>query len=292
MPGLSKQSNPAMERFFSSRDTSWADKAGGVVPFYPSRRYIEKNLAPELDISRQQLEALAEANILARRQGLMPAKIADKMLPTLLTESASGISSWGYPDSPRYRTILEKAGLPPTIDEVNAMKSTSDYDRELRKAKLMHAVMAAKVADYGEDLAVERWNGKGTGMGGMANAANHAKKVAELEQMLRHPKNQPMMDAWNEYSDRYSKGPVQAAKSLGEYIPNIGDPELLWQIKDKLGVDGSFADAAGTALGNTIGSIQRSVRNWTAPSAFVDRQVVEESLWKKARDAVEQAFSK
>ncbi len=287
MPGLTNQPrSPAMERFFSSRDTSWADKAGGVVPFYPKKIYIEKNLAPELDISRQQLEALAEANLVAKKSGLMPQKILDKMLPTLLTESATGISAWGYPDTPKYRNILIKAGLPPTLDEINRIRADqTNYDRDLRKSKLMHAVMAAKVADYGEDLAIERWNGKGKGMGGMADASNHARKVAELEQMLQHPKNKEMMDVWNDYRTKHSgNAPAPTFRPLDEDFSD--DPFWLANLKDAVGINGNIADTAG----GLVRSAQQGIRNWTAPAMMPSSS--DEDIWTKIRGVVDRAFSK
>jgi hypothetical protein len=68
----------------------------------------------------------------------------------------------------------------------------------------MHAMMAAKVMNYGEDLAMERWNGQGQGYGrvGYADAKNHARKVAELELLLTNPKNAQMMKYWNDALER------------------------------------------------------------------------------------------
>ena len=76
----------SLYRFFRSRDTSWADPFGGVVPFYPSQRHIEKNLAPEQNMSNMGLEVLAQANQIARKNKLMSPQLADKMLPTALVE--------------------------------------------------------------------------------------------------------------------------------------------------------------------------------------------------------------
>lgn len=255
----------ARNAFLESRNTSWADKYGGVVPYYPSQRYIDRNLAPELNLSMQQLEALAQANQEARRSGLMSAKLADRMLPTLMVEGATGISSWGYPDTPKYREILTKAGLPPTLAEINAMphEGQTDYDRDLRAAKLMHAVMAAKAAQYGDEKAIERWNGAGRVAGGgavYADAANHARKVLEMEQMLAHPKNKAMRDAWSDMTARYAKGNPPEARPLDEPLANENDPYWLWTIKNALGYEGAFTDAPKNALIKA----QNAIRNWTA----------------------------
>jgi hypothetical protein len=250
--------------FLESRDTSWADKYGGVVPYYPNQTYIDKNYAPELNISQQQLEALAEANQQAKRSGLMSSKLADRMLPTLLTEATTGISGWGYPDTPRYRAILEKAGLPPTIKEITKLPIETDYDRHLIQSKLMHAVMAAKAAQYGEDKAIERWNGQGKVMDGnavYADAANHARKVGEIERLLQHPKNQAMRNTWADMSAKYAGNtPPATARSLPDRIPNEDDPYFLYKIKQALGYEGAFSDIPKNALVKG----QNALRNWTA----------------------------
>ena len=124
----------------------------------------------------------------------------------------------------------------------------------------MHAMMAAKAAQYGENLAIERWNGKGKGMGGMADASNHARKVSEMEQMLAHPKNKAMRDAWAEMSARYAKNAPPEARPLDDSIPNGNDPLLLATIKNALGYEGAFADAPKNALIKA----QNAIRNWTA----------------------------
>lgn len=263
MPAPKNALAPApRNQFLSSRDTSWADAYGGVVPYYPNQTYIDKNFAPELSLSRQQLEALAQANQEARRSGLMSAKLADRMLPTLMVEGATGISSWGYPDTPKYREILTKAGLPPTVEEINSMTSATNYDRDLRASRLMHAVMAAKAAQYGEEKAIERWNGAGRVTGGgavYADAANHARKVLEMERMLANPKNKPFLDVWTELTARHAKGPITEARALDEIV-NENDPYVLWKIKNALGYEGDFSDAPKNALIKA----QNAIRNWTA----------------------------
>lgn len=236
---------------------------GGAVPYYPNQTYFNKNFAPE-KLSLQQIEALAEANQQAKRSGLMSSKLADRMLPTLLTEGATGISNWGYPDTPKYRAILEKAGLPPTIKEINEIPVGNAYDMALVKSKLMHAVMAAKAAQYGEDKAIERWNGSGKVMSlgqVYADASNHARKVAEMEHVLQHPKNKTMRDTWAEMSTRYAGDtPPPAARSLPDRIPNEDDPYFLYKIKQALGYEGAFSDIPKNALVKG----QNALRNWTA----------------------------
>ena len=250
--------------FLNSQNTKWADPYGGVVPYYPQTRHIEKNLAPEKDLSRMQLEALAQANQIARHNGLMSHSLADKMLPTTLIESATGINSWGYPDTPKYRNILIKAGLPPTLEEINNMDSSHAYDRELRKTKLMHAVMAAKAAQYGEDQALERWNGKGKGMGGMADSVNHLRKVHEADALLKHPKNKELMDVWSHYSNIHN--PKTGVKEELRSLPK----QDTWSDKNVPSILNAPANAIEGGIktltsANPLQKLQEAVRNWTAP---------------------------
>jgi hypothetical protein len=90
----------ATERFLKSRDTSWADKFGGVTPYYPQQRYIDQNLAPDLGITNMQLEALAQANQIARKNKLMSPKLLDAIgrrgvwNPRLGLPGHAGVSSY------------------------------------------------------------------------------------------------------------------------------------------------------------------------------------------------------
>lgn len=249
------------EEFLDSRNTLWAQKYGGVTPFYPQQRYIQENLAPELSMPNMHLEALAAANQEALRNRLMSPKLASKMLPTILTEGAFGINSWGYADIPKYRAILKKAGLPPTIKEIENLRRTftNDFDEQLLQAKLAHALMAAKASIYGEDKAVERWNGQGVASGGHANAANHARKVGEMEQLLAHPKNKPMADYWNTMQARYAKGPPQ---QMTEAPPNYtwADDNL----PAILSIPANALAGYATETKNALHSAQDAFRNWTA----------------------------
>lgn len=252
-------------RFLVRQDNSWADKYGGTIPYYPQRRYIAQNLAPEQDITRSQLEAFAQANEIARSSGLLSPKLADRMLPTLLTESATGINNWGYPDKEPYRSILTKAGLPPTLEEINAAfpSKGTDYDRELHKSKLMHALMAAKAHQYGDDLAIERWNGRGSGVGrgGRADAPNHARKVFELEELLQHPKNKEMMDTWADFRAKHSQGQDVTSMKAAPEAPET------WEERNLPTMLSRPITAAREALsGLSMKNAQNAVRDWTAPS--------------------------
>lgn len=250
----------AKELFLQRQQTDWAKPYGGVVPYYPQQRYITENLAPDLGITRAQLEALAEANQTAIKSGLMSPALAAKMLPTLLTENASGINAWGYADTPKYRDILTKAGLPPTLKEINKMDLSDDYAVNIRNAKLMHAMMAAKAQIYGEDKAIERWNGRGTARAGYADAANHARKVAELEVLLQHPKNAEMMAEWAKLSERYAGEPPAIIKPTPK-----NEMPLTWADKNLPGILSLPINALREAMpSNVVRDTQRAIRNWTA----------------------------
>lgn len=276
------------ERFLKSRETEWANDYGGVVPHYPSIRHIEQNLAPELGITRMQIDAMAQANAIARKNNLMSPALADKMLPTLLVEGASGTNGWGYPDTKPYRDILTRAGLPPTVEEINKLikanisdTSSREYppnekrkrydraetfDNDLIRAQMMHAMMAAKALNYGEDKAIERWNGQGTARGGWANAANHARKVEETAALLKHPKNKELMDTWNSAYQQHSDFGNQAFKAQLEdwskWEDNLNVPGIIgYPISAAVkAVRGVLPDE------NPLKALQNKVRNWTAPT--------------------------
>lgn len=250
------------EQFLASRDTSWAEKYGGTIPFYPQQRYFDKNLAPEVGMDAASIEALAAANQIARKSGLMSNWLADKMLPTLLVEGASGTRGWGYPDSPKYQKILEKAGLPNNYeDALKERKTLSPFDQQVWDAKMMHAMMAAKASQYGDEKAIERWNGQGTSIRG-ADSANHARKVFELLNLLSNPKNKPMMDAWEFYSNRWKEGaPTSMTESPETY--SWADENLPAILSPAVNALSGAIKTGGQAMKN----MQRDVRNWTAPAS-------------------------
>ena len=246
-------------RFYQSRETNWAEQYGGVVPYYPSQRHIEKNLAPEQNMAHMALDALANANQIARKNGLMSPQLADKMLPTMLVEGGIGINNWGYPDTPKYRDILTKAGLPPTRAELIDLPSKgTTYDRDVIGAKMMHALMAAKAAQYGDDLAIERWNGKGTNARLGADASNHYRKVLETEALLKHPKNKELAQTWSALSQRYAGEDPQEMRAPRAEIAEESDvPEFI----------GNAVKAVRSALPDKpIERLQQAVRNFTAPT--------------------------
>lgn len=262
---LERMSNKELSRweFLTHQNTEWAEPYGGVVPYYPQTRHIEKNLAPEKDLTHMQIEALAHANQIARRNGLMSEALANKMLPTLLVEGASGVNAWGYPDTPKYRDILKKAGLPPTLEEINKLPVSNDYDSHLKDTKLMHAVMAAKAAQYGDDKALERWNGKGTSVRG-ADSKNHLRKVHEADALLQHPKNKDLMNTWSDYSSKHN--PITGTNQELRALPEKDS----WSDTHMPYILNAPANAVESGIQSLVASkpiqkMQETVRNWTAP---------------------------
>jgi hypothetical protein len=259
------QATTPKEQFLASRDTKWAEKYGGVVPFYPQQRYIDKNLAPELGMPASNIEALAAANQAAKQNKLMSPYLAERMLPTLLVEGASGTRGWGYPDTPKWNQLLEKAGLPPSYEQaLEQRKNLSDFDRQVWDAKMMHAMMAAKSAEYGDQLAIERWNGKGKTDRG-ADSQNHARKVQELTTLLANPKNKEMADTWQMYLKRYESGAPQQMTEA--------PPAYTWADENLPGLVSPLVNTAVEAANSAkqaIHSAQDTVRNWTAPLQYKD----------------------
>lgn len=264
---------------------NWEEKAkefGGIVPFYPKIRYIEENLAPEKNLTAQQIQALAQANQEAKQNKLMSSKMLDKMLPTLMTESASGTRGWGYPDQPKYRDILEKSNLDPkdpnkTHSEL-VNEYGSEYGSELWKSRMMHAVMAAKVANYGEDMATTRWNGEGKHRlrWDMADADNHAKKVEEAQVMLAHPKNKPIIDSWNHYSNLYKPGNHTTSITeapMGSLQDEINS--MPWEAHLPSAIQEPISAVRETIP--SVHDIRNKIRNFTAPTAAPLSTIIEDN---------------
>jgi len=65
-------------------------------------------------------------------------------------------------------------------------------------AKVAAAMLAEKAAIYGQDKAVERWNGNGRTISKngqvFADSQNHARKVKLMAEMLKHPANAQTMN--------------------------------------------------------------------------------------------------
>lgn len=204
-----------------------ADKqAPDPVPFYPSDSYLQKKLAPEKTIGRNEMERLAQARFKAIDMGVLDKNLADYMLPIAMVEGRP--DSYGithdneFYASPHARRVFSQMGLavedvtntparnreeaksqsrgaddaPPLVMFKNKrgekMITLNESARDF-KPELMAAILAikAKGAQSPED-AVERWNGGG------AQARHYRGKVQQARKMLDHPSNEELRSNWAE----------------------------------------------------------------------------------------------
>lgn len=204
------------------------------LPYYPNQGYLDKNWRPET-FSAASLAALAKAQKIAVANKVLSEQLAAKMLPNALTEGWDmfGVlgGRYGYPATPSRDNVLRSLGLSvsddssPDADIVRYGKDgyqinpqIVDKDRQVEiNARLAAAILAEKARLYGEDNAIERWNGKGSaieryaGLTVPANAKNHAAKVAEVERMLAHPANATILEA---YQQMLADKPVMPPRGL------------------------------------------------------------------------------
>lgn len=209
----------------------------GLLDYYPSEKYVAKGWAPE-KVPLQSLAALAKAQTMAQKAGLLSPDLAGKLLANSLVEGRFddfGFNFHDYPPSPERDAMFKSMGMqfgspqlptPPeglaTDDELRAWDM--DYlakkgrqpfrvarvaqgaagsqesneppgyfplDRSPEAMARMAAIgLAERAKLYGQDKAIERWNGQGPG------ARNHVKKVDEMLKMLSHPKNARLLSTY------------------------------------------------------------------------------------------------
>lgn len=193
-----------------------------LINFFPNQKYIDSKWKPE-QYPMNSLTSLANAERLARATGVLSESLASQMFPNALTEGHShfGIVNgrYGYPASPERDKILKKMGLtigpmqgsvgtdmdivsdPKTGYWVN--RNITDPSRQVDiSARLSAAILAEKARLYGEDKAIERWNGKGRAVERydnraiQADAGKHARKVQTMAEMLSNPANAEIMAAY------------------------------------------------------------------------------------------------
>jgi hypothetical protein len=204
-------------------------KMAGTLSFYPSEKYLKKNWAPE-KIPVNTLKHLASAQRRAVEQGVISPNLANKMLPNTLVEgwdTGYGVvgGTYGYPASKERDAILQKMGLVVSDYPTNNVNTYPDVMRDQKAkagywvpsgllsadtdrfhkayASLVPVILAEKARLYGEDKAIERWNGKGRAIedngyddAQVANAMNHVKKVDEMMRMLNHPANAELLNMY------------------------------------------------------------------------------------------------
>jgi hypothetical protein len=94
-------------------------------------------------------------------------------------------------DIAHYPSGGTRDGTPASVGQYAIAKYDDDPFKDLdRRAKIAAVALAMKADLYGEDMAIERWNGIGSG------AKNHARKVEVMRQMLSHEKNKSLRDAY------------------------------------------------------------------------------------------------
>lgn len=203
---------------YNAADAMYAD----TVPFIPSQRYLDKNLAPE-KFPRESVKAAARAARQAVDSGVISPSMATMILPNILTENRPddfgvNVGRWEKGSSAPIGQIVKKLGLDKTtvVDkdivssavgqlmgiqtniplykkgDVVIQPKSGDNPAELEyNAKLMAAVLAEKSRQAGGDdkETIKRWNGQGKG------ADNHLSKVMEASGLLMSaPGNKEIME--------------------------------------------------------------------------------------------------
>ena len=108
-----------------------------LIHYFPSMKYIEKNWQPE-QIGQHSLKALAEAEKLARSQGVLSPGLADKFMPNALIEgwpNSFGVvdGTYGYPANKRRDEVIRKMGLTmANSDDPALIKKWSNVERDTK----------------------------------------------------------------------------------------------------------------------------------------------------------------
>lgn len=110
-----------------------AYKPDDPLPHYPQKRYVEKNLAPELNLTYQDVTDLAEARRAAEASGVLPRELGEHMLPMAMVEGRQG--NFGINDGNGFRATpavlarAKKLGLGITDMTDPAVVEKHRYDR-------------------------------------------------------------------------------------------------------------------------------------------------------------------
>jgi hypothetical protein len=180
------------------------------LSYYPNEEYLRRNWAPE-KAPVASLRALANAQRQAAQAKIFSPFLADKFLPNALVEGRLaerpgdhygpgtradfGFNSLLVPRNPDIDRQMAQMGVGDGIYYENRPEFPSGYQQKPTtstedRAKMAAITLGQKAKLYGDDLAIERWNGIGPG------AKAHVQKVNEMMRMLRHPKNQALFDAY------------------------------------------------------------------------------------------------
>lgn len=208
------------------------NKNPNYIPYYPSKKYIEKNWAPEY-VPIDALRSLAKAEKTAKITGVLSPALASSLLPLAMVEGRPDDYGWNammYPRSQQLDQTFKKMGLsvgdpqlsPPAESEDWGDLEWAQWEAKQKNrpnigyfqpqgqfsggyiplasednplsldvmAKTAAVALAHKARLYGDEMAIERWNGVGR------LAENHARKVALARAMLSDPANQRLMQAY------------------------------------------------------------------------------------------------
>lgn len=187
-----------------------------AIPYFPSQRYVDKKLAPEIKLGVDDWSSLAQAQKLAVDKGVLHPSLAAVIPAMAMVEGHPrnyGVKGdIGFYPSPATVDIFNKMGFKVNKDFTIATESNPDpLTREdiptvkmLRltssardePAKLMTTILAIKARGAeSDDAAIKLYNGKGKATELVdnvkvpANVDTYLKKVREAEAMLEHPAN-------------------------------------------------------------------------------------------------------
>lgn len=215
---------------YNAADAMYAD----TLDYYPSSRYIEKNLAPE-KFPKESVKAAARAARQAVDAGVLSPSLATLVLPNILVEGrpddfgVRGGNKWEGGVNAPIGKIVKKLGLEKETvvkedvvsdavaqlmgrtgsmpiykkGDVAIVPKQGETPQELEyNARLMTAVLGEKArqAKGNDNETIRRWNGQGPG------AINHLDKVIEASTLLKHPKNAEILDL---FQQEFMKEPVQ-----------------------------------------------------------------------------------
>lgn len=182
--------SPNMAALVAARYRAKED-AENPVPYFPSRRHIDRGLAPERTLGVEDLQAIAAAQRHAQEQGVLTPEVARYMLPMAMVEGRPGnygiVPNNRFYASPQNRQIFDKMGVPvKTFRDAHGDKFLQPQpEGHEGYARTMAAILAAKAArGKSPEDAVMRYNGRGS------QARHYLNKVQTALELLNHQANQ------------------------------------------------------------------------------------------------------
>jgi hypothetical protein len=201
-----------LERSLAEAPKPQDPKRTEYVPFYPRASYLAKNWKPE-QFNTEYLGQLARAQALARQQNVLSPELANMFLPLALVENRHdfGVNvPLSGPGKDPYAELALKMQVTPVqsdglyyIYADRRLPGEDENNQAMSDETARLAAMALSVKGRGltPEQAVERWNGRGISRDAkgkvVADASNHRAKVMEMREMLKHPSNKPLREAWD-----------------------------------------------------------------------------------------------